>query len=78
MVDVPPVKKKIFMMLIFRRKMRTLFKNLVMVLMIGSVAIIKHIFSLVKEKCAVKEPEEFRDNGLQIHGHTYEGKYEIL
>ena len=29
-------------------------------------------------KCAVKEREEFQDDGLQIHGHTYEDKYEIL
>ena len=28
-------------------------------------------------KCAIKEPKEFQDDGLQIHGHTYEGKYEI-
>ena len=30
------------------------------------------------KKCPVKEPKEFQDDGLQIHGHTYEGKYEII
>ena len=66
------------MMLIFRRKLRTIFKNLVMILMISSVEFTKQIFSSVKEKCTVKDPEEFQYDGLQIHGHTYEGKYEIL
>ena len=48
------------MMLILRRKMRIVFKNIVMILMISGVAVTKQIFSLVKEKkCAVKEPEEF-------------------
>ena len=65
------------MMPIFRRKMRTVFKNPVMILMISGVLITIQIFSSVKETCAVKEPEEFQDDGLQIHGHTYEGKYEI-
>ena len=47
--------------------------------MISGVEVTKQIFSSVKEiKCAVKEPEEFQDDGLQIHGHTYEAKYEIL
>ena len=49
-----------------------------MILMISGVEATKQIFSLVKEKCVVKEPEEFQDDELQIHGHTYEGKYEIL
>ena len=49
-----------------------------MILMIRGVVGTKQLFSLVKEKCVVKEPEEFQDDGLQIHGHTYEGKYEIL
>ena len=40
-----------------------------MILMISGVAVTKQIFSSVKEKCAVKEPEEFQDDGLQIHGH---------
>ena len=46
-------------MLIFRRKMRIVFKNLVMILMISGVVVTKQIFSSVKGKCAVKEPEEF-------------------
>ena len=46
-------------MLIFRRKLRTVFKNLVMIIMISGVAVTKQIFFSVKEKCAVKEPEEF-------------------
>ena len=66
------------MMLIFKRKLRNVFKNLVMILMISGVEVKKQIFSSVKEKCAVKELEEFQDDGLQIHGHTYEAKYEIL
>ena len=66
------------MMLIFIRKQRTVFKNLVIILMISGVAVTKQIFSSIKKKCAVKEPEESQDDGLQIHGHTYEGKYEIL
>ena len=37
-----------------------------------------HTFSSSEEKCVVKEPEEIRDDGLQIHGHIYEGKYEIV
>ena len=57
------------MMLIFRRKLRTIFKNHVMILMISGVAITKQIFSSFKGKCAVKEPEGFQDDG---------GKYEIL
>ena len=65
-------------MLIVRRKLRNVFKNLVMILMISGVAVTKKIFSSVKEKCTVKDPEEFQDDGLQIHGHTYEDKYEIL
>ena len=65
-------------MLIFKRKLRTVFNNIVMILMISGVAATKQIFSSIKEKCVVKEPEEFEDDGLQIHGHTYEGKYEIL
>ena len=65
-------------MLIFRRKLRIVFKNIIMILMISGVAVTKQIFSSVKEKCAVKELEEFQDDGLQIYGHTYEGKYEIL
>ena len=66
------------MMLIFRRKLGTVFNNIVMILIIIGVAVTKQIFSSAKGKCAVKEPEEFRDDGIQIHGHTYEGKYEIL
>ena len=66
------------MMLIFIRKLRTVFKNLVMILMINGVVVTIQIFSSVKETCAIKEPEEFQDDGLQIHGHPYEGKYEIL
>ena len=66
------------MMIVFRRKLRTIFKNLVIILMISGVAVTKQIFSSIKKKCAVKEPEEFQDDGVQIHGHTYEGKYEIL
>ena len=66
------------MMLIFRRKLRTVFKNLVIIFMISGVAVTRQRFSSVKEKCAVKEAEYFQDDGLQIHGHTYEGKYEIL
>ena len=66
------------MMLIFRRKMRTVFKNIVMILMINCVVITEKLFSSVKEKFIVKDPEEFQDDGLQIHGHTYEGKCEIL
>ena len=46
-----------------------------MILMVSSVAVTKQIFSSIKEKCAVKEPEELQVDGLQIHGHTYEGKY---
>ena len=47
-------------MLIFIRKLTSIFKNLVMILMISGVAVTKQIFSLVNEKkCAVKEPEEF-------------------
>ena len=65
------------MMLIFRRKLRTVFMNLVIILMISDVAVTKQTFSSVKEKCAVKEPKEVQDDGLQIHGHTYKGKYEI-
>ena len=49
-----------------------------MIVMISGAAVTKQIFSWVKEKCAVKEHEEFQDDGLQIHGHTYEGKYEML
>ena len=49
-----------------------------MILMISGVVVTKQIFSSVKEKCTVKDPEEFHDDGLQIHGHTYEGKYGIL
>ena len=37
------------MMLIFRRKLRTIIKDIVMILMISVVEIIKQIFSLVKE-----------------------------
>ena len=66
------------MMLIFKMKMRTAFNNLVMILIISGVAVTKQIFSSVKEKCAIKEPEEFQDDGLQIYGHTYEDKYKIL
>ena len=54
-------------MLIFRRKLITVFKNIVMIIMISGVAVTKQIFSSVKEKCAVKEPEEFQNDGLQIH-----------
>ena len=46
--------------------------------MINGVVVTIQIFSSVKEKCTVKDPEEFQYDGLQIHGHTYEGKYEIL
>ena len=49
-----------------------------MILMISGVAATKQIFSSIKEKCAVKDPEEFQNDGLQIHGHTYEGTYEII
>ena len=49
-----------------------------MILMISGVTVTKQIFSSVKEKCAVKEPEEFQGDGLQIHGDTYEGKYETV
>ena len=65
------------MIIIFRRKLRTIFKNLVMILMISGVVVTIQIFSSIKETCAVKEPEEFQDDGLQIHGHTYGDKYEI-
>ena len=41
-----------------------------MILMISGVAITKQIFSSIKKKCVVKEPEEFQEDGLQIHGHT--------
>ena len=47
------------MMFIFRMKMRTVFNNFVMILMISGVAVTRQIFSSIKEKCAVKEPEEF-------------------
>ena len=63
------------MILIFKRKLRTAFKNLVIILMISGVAVTKQIFSSIKKKCAVKEPEEFQDDGIQIHGRTYEGEY---
>ena len=49
-----------------------------MSLMINGVTITRQRFFLIQGKCAVKEPEEFWDDGLQIHGHTYEDKYEIL
>ena len=66
------------MLLRFRRKIRTVFKNLIMILMISGVVVTrkekKHIGY---KKGAVKEPKEFQDDGLQIHGHTYEGKYEV-
>ena len=52
------------MMLIFRRKLGTVFKNIVMILMISGVAVTRQIFSSVKEKCAVKETEEFQYDGL--------------
>ena len=57
-------------MLIFIRKLRTVFKNIVMIVMINGVVVTIQIFSSVKETCVVKEPEEFQDDGLQIHGHT--------
>ena len=38
-----------YMMLIFRRKLRTVFKNIVMILMISGVVVTRQIFSLVKE-----------------------------
>ena len=44
---------------IFIRKMRIVFKNLVMILMISGVAVNKQRFSSLKRKCAVKELEEF-------------------
>ena len=51
------------MMLIFRRKLRTIFKKLVMILMISGVVVTrKKILSY--GKCAVKDSEEFQDNGL--------------
>ena len=58
------------MMHILRRKLRTVFKNIFMILMISGVVVTKQMFSSVKEKCAIKDPEEFQDDGLQIHGHT--------
>ena len=47
------------MMLIFRRKLRTVFKNIVMILMISGVAVTRKRFSSIKERCAVKETKEF-------------------
>ena len=64
-------------MLIFRRNMRIVLKNLVMILMISGVEVTRQISFSVKGKCAVKELEYFQDDGLQIHGHTYEDKYKF-
>ena len=66
------------MILIFRGNMRTILNNLVIILMISGVVVTRKIFFPGYEKCALKEIEEFQDDGLQIHGHTYEYKYEII
>ena len=49
-----------------------------MILMISGVEITRQIFSPVKENVQWKDREEFLYDGLQIHGHAYEDKYEIL
>ena len=51
------------MMLIFRRKPRTVFENIVMILMISGVVVTRKYFPQLR-KCAVKELEEFQDGGL--------------
>ena len=48
------------MMLIFRRKMRTIFKNIVMILMISGVVVTRQIFSLVKENVQLKRLKSSR------------------
>ena len=48
------------MMLIFRKKLITVFKNLVMILRISGVAISRQIFSSIKENVQLKRLKSFR------------------
>ena len=45
-------KKEICMMLIFRRKLRTVFNNLIMILMISGVEVTKQYFPRLRKMCS--------------------------